>query len=83
MCSSYLVGALDMMDSLEATTEIVDLACVPADVNADQMAKVVVKYGMDHPEDLHLQATAFAIKSLLERGLVMTRHSSARNAENP
>ena len=63
LCSSYLVGALDMLDSLEATTDIPNLTCVPPDVTGQQMAKVIVKYGTDHPEQLHQQGSAFVLKA--------------------
>jgi hypothetical protein len=66
LCSSYLVGALDMLDSLEASTDIPNLTCVPTDVTAGQMAKVIAKYGNDHPEELHQQGSAFVIKAFSE-----------------
>ena len=64
LCTGYLVGAVDMLDSLEVSTASVpEVTCVPNEVRGEQMAKVIIKYGNDHPEDLHLQGTAFTLKA--------------------
>ena len=63
LCTGYLVGALDMLDSMEVSTDVPEVACVPADVTGQQMAKVIVKYGNDHPEELHLQGIAFTLNA--------------------
>ena len=63
LCFSYLVGGLDMLDSFEASTNLPNLACVPPDVTGGQLAKVVAKYGNDHPQELHLQGAAFILKA--------------------
>ena len=40
--------------------------CFPSGVNATQLAKIVVKYGDDHPEKLNIGSAAFVIIALQE-----------------
>jgi hypothetical protein len=38
--------------------------CPPDGVNLGQMAKIVVKFGTDHPEDLWMKAPSFTLQAL-------------------
>jgi hypothetical protein len=38
--------------------------CIPSDVNAEQMGRVIAKFGDDHPEKLHEKTFLFAAEAL-------------------
>lgn len=58
-CFGYISGVLDF-DRLEsAARKQAARYCVPDNASSSQLAKVIVKYGNDHPEELHLPAVAF------------------------
>ena len=66
MCLGFISGVDDLntMDSDILKTPI-HAWCVPGGVTTTQLAKVVVKYGNDHPEELHFPAVAVVVGALV------------------
>jgi hypothetical protein len=58
-CLGYIVGVVDMRNALNAVSKDTSPFCVPDDASTTQLAKVVVKYGTDHPEQLNQPALLF------------------------
>jgi hypothetical protein len=58
LCIGFIGGVLDHNKVEAALSKRATGACVPDDASASQLAKVVVKYGSDHPEELNLPAVA-------------------------
>lgn len=58
-CLGYIVGVVDMRNALNAGSPDTSKFCVPDDASTTQLAKVVVKYGTDHPEQLNQPALLF------------------------
>jgi Rap1a immunity proteins len=66
LCMGFISGVIDLdtMDSgiLKHPTHE---WCVPDNATTTQLAKVIVKYGNDHPEDLHLPGVLVVAKALV------------------
>src|SRR2546428_11414886 len=60
-CFGYILGVVDMHNALNAVLASPkdNTYCIPDNATATQLAKVLVKYGNDHPEDQN-QAALFA-----------------------
>ncbi len=65
LCSGYIIGVIDA-ESYRAEVfrsfgqkEARSPECVPETVTVTQLAKVIVKYGNDHPNELHTAAVDF------------------------
>ncbi len=64
-CLGFISGVIDLntMD-LDILKKPIHAWCVPDSVTATQLAKVVVKYGNDHPEELHLPGVVLVVGAL-------------------
>jgi hypothetical protein len=66
LCMGFISGIIDLetMDSgvLKHPTHT---WCTPDSATITQLAKVIVKYGDDHPEDLHLPGVLVVAKALV------------------
>jgi hypothetical protein len=66
-CMGFIAGVLDR-DTIATTDETGHPAgrnfCVPAEASTTQLAKVVVKYGDDHPQQLHLPAVVIVLLAM-------------------
>jgi hypothetical protein len=62
-CGSYLQGVVDgiNVDKLAHPTDV--FFCVPQEVTKEEFVRVVLKYGDDHPEKLHLSSIIFVIQA--------------------
>jgi len=65
-CLTYIAGFVDGYNIAMAkfNKEIQSQFCPPADVTRTQMAKVIVKYGADHPNYLWAGAPLFTVMAL-------------------
>lgn len=63
-CMGYVQGISDGLAYSEATTQSKKTVCMPMHVTASQIARVVLRYGDEHPEKLHWPSTDFTIESL-------------------
>lgn len=64
LCIGYITGVVDggtVGSGYKAKTFPV---CTPEGATREQLVRVVLKYGDDHPERLHLPAVAFVIEAL-------------------
>ena len=68
-CFGYILGVVDMHNALNAVLPIPqdNTYCVPDNATATQLAKVVVKYGNDQPEELK-QAALLLVSNAFIRG---------------
>ena len=66
MCLMYLGGFTDghNLALLKFNKKQPDTFCPPIEVTPSQMASVIVKYGIDHPELLWLRAALFSATAL-------------------
>lgn len=55
----YIEGILDLFFGVEKI-------CPPIGIDADQVVSIVGKYLLQHPEELHLNASELVITSLIE-----------------
>lgn len=66
LCMGFISGIIDLetMDAgvLKHPTHE---WCVPDSATTTQLAKVIVKYGNDHPQELHLPGVLFVAKALV------------------
>lgn len=66
-CMGFIQGIIDT-DTIAHTDEnghpTGPKLCVPAEASERQLAKVVVKYGDDHPEQLHLPAVVIVLLAM-------------------
>lgn len=66
-CMGFIQGVLDY-DTIATTDENGHPAgrhfCVPAEASETQLAKVVAKYGDDHPQQLHLPAAVVVLLAM-------------------
>jgi hypothetical protein len=67
-CFGYISGVVDMRNTLNAFSSSSNAAtfCVPDDASITQLAKIVVKYGNDHPEGLNRPALSFVTDALIQ-----------------
>jgi hypothetical protein len=68
-CFGYIGGVIDMHNALNALLPNPKdyTYCVPDSASITQLAKVVVKYGNDHPEEIH-QAALLVLSNAFIRG---------------
>lgn len=66
-CIGYIFGLVDgsVLGSRGEQQRFV--ACIPAEAPIGELVKVVVKYGDDHPENLHKHSILF-LKDALQHG---------------
>ena len=66
MCLMYIAGFTDGFNigMLKFNNQKQANFCPPDEVTPDQMAKVIVKYGSDHPEQLWVTAALFSAAAL-------------------
>ena len=65
LCYGFIDGVVDLdkMDSGFAKHPA-NGWCVPDDASDSQLAKVILKYAHDHPEELHFASVAFVANAL-------------------
>jgi hypothetical protein len=65
-CLGFISGVVDLntMD-LDILKKPIHTWCVPDGVTTTQLAKVVVKYGNDHPEELHYPGVMVVVGALV------------------
>jgi hypothetical protein len=68
-CFGYLLGVIDMHNVIAGGSGHLNETnyCIPANASRAQLAKVVVKYGDDHPEELN-QAGLILISDAFAHG---------------
>ena len=65
-CLGFISGVVDLNTMDEDILKKASHAwCVPAGVTETQLAKVVVKYGNDHPEELHFPGVMIVASALV------------------
>ncbi len=67
-CLGYISGILDLADFDQALppAHTAHGWCLPDGASSSQVAKVIVKYANDHPEELHLPAVLLVANALLK-----------------
>jgi hypothetical protein len=55
-CFGYVLGFVDTYAILSPSLRFTGNICIPDNVSVTQLAKVVAKYGADHPEELNQPA---------------------------
>jgi Rap1a immunity proteins len=67
-CFGYIFGVLDMRDILNSQlANIKDgVYCVPDNASATQLAKVVAKYGNEHPAELNQAALLMVTRAFIQ-----------------
>jgi len=63
-CGSYIEGVVDTISAVKIKHPTDVFFCVPEKATEEQFARVIVKYGDDHPEKLHLSAVVFVVNAL-------------------
>ena len=64
-CLGFMEGVIDASALLHANDpKAVIYFCVPQTASGAELAKVIVKYGEDHPEQLHIPGAIFVTNSL-------------------
>jgi Rap1a immunity proteins len=64
-CESYINGLMDgQVWAGYCGKGFAKLPCIPLDVTTEQLARVVAKYGDDHPERLHEYAFEFVAEAI-------------------
>jgi hypothetical protein len=64
-CLSFIAGVVDGAQwAARGGDRRLFPICFPSGVSAGQLAKIVVKYGDDHPEKLNIASAAFVIFAL-------------------
>lgn len=66
-CFGYIEGIWDMHQAVKSMPGVAQSStlCIPNDASPAQLAKVIAKYGNDHPEELHEAAIILVINALL------------------
>ncbi|MGB8581634.1 MAG: Rap1a/Tai family immunity protein [Candidatus Sulfotelmatobacter sp.] len=67
-CMGFIQGVIDS-DTIAHTDKNghpVGRLCVPAEASERQLAKIVVKYGDDHPQQLHFPAAVIVLLAMKE-----------------
>ena len=66
-CLGFMQGLTNMNQLYEVSLDRKNvLFCTPREVTNGQLARVVVKYLKEHPEDLHLHEATLAIAAFVE-----------------
>ena len=63
-CIGFISGVIDGSTAISKADPRIFPVCVPVGVNTFQLAKVVTKYGADHPENLHWMGYRFVTAAL-------------------
>ena len=69
ICESYITGSLDAARLWSTMlNKIVQehIACEPPDFSGEQLVAMVIKYLLDHPDQLHLSAASLVLSSYME-----------------
>jgi hypothetical protein len=66
LCVGFISGLADL-DALDSgiAKHPAHGWCAPDSATTTQLAKVIVNYGHDHPEELHLPAALFVMKAMI------------------
>lgn len=64
-CGGYILGVVDSIVGITATERHTTL-CIPANADADQLVRVVVKYLADNPANLNEPAGPLVAKAMLD-----------------
>jgi hypothetical protein len=63
-CMGYILGIVDMHSTLSTVMHKSQSGyCIPKGATPTQLAKVVNKYGIDHPEELHQAGILIVVES--------------------
>ena len=63
-CMGYISGMVDSIDVLAAVTKRPGAFCAPVATTIPQLTRIIVKYGNDHPEELHLPGMSLITNAL-------------------
>lgn len=63
-CLGFLAGLVDGSEVASRQTPRTFPVCIPLEATIGETAKIIVKYGDDHPEYLHQEAVNFANEAL-------------------
>jgi hypothetical protein len=63
-CLSFIAGVVDGGQLAARGDHRLFPICFPSGVTTTQLAKIVVKYGDDHPEKLNIAGAAFVVTAL-------------------
>lgn len=66
ICLGYVQGVADTWEAWRFLTRKNSQSCIPLNVSAGQLEKVVVKHLQEHPEMLHEAAGALVIRAIHE-----------------
>jgi len=66
MCAGYILGAIDADRSLGSVWGVTAIYCVPDGVTVGQLVKIVRKYLLEYPEELHQVAAGLVIVAIAE-----------------
>ena len=64
MCLGYIVGVVDSFNTTYALKENEKIFCIPPGVTSGQLVLVMKKSMQEHPETLHLPASAHTLSAL-------------------
>ena len=64
MCLGYVVGVVDSFNTINAAKGYKKVFCIPPGVTSGQLVLVVKKSMQEHPETLHLPASAHTLSAL-------------------
>lgn len=64
MCLGYIVGVVDSFNTTYAVKGEKKIFCIPAGVTSGQLVLVMKKSMQEHPETLHLPASAHTLSAL-------------------
>jgi len=64
-CAGFILGAVDATSAVERRDGIAKRYCAPRNAEVGQMARVILKWLADHPEDLHYDASSLVITALI------------------
>ncbi len=65
-CLGYLAGVIDQRAILSVGIKEVPNFCIPDSVTGAQLTKVIVRYGDEHPEELHYPAVVLINLAILK-----------------
>ncbi len=64
MCLGYIVGVVDSFNTTYALKGVKRVFCIPPGVTSGQLVLVLKKSMQEHPETLHLPASAHTLSAL-------------------
>lgn len=66
MCLGYVVGVVDSFNTTNPLKTSKKIICIPPAVTSGQLVLVIKKSMQEHPETLHLPASAHTLSALTE-----------------